>query len=116
MAQVVPKWGKVINMAKSKARKVVTKAVNLKASRRPVKAVSISTPIPTPKVDRKAERKPSSGVPQHNGNGNGNGNGHANGNGKAPLTAAAGGGIDTRLEAGTIKTKSGGDLTEKVRE
>jgi RNA polymerase primary sigma factor len=92
-----------INMPKSKVKKVAPKAASPKASRkragRPT-AISAAQTKPNPR---------SNGAPHQNGSSNG----ASNGNHAAPTENAA---AEPRLDAGSIKTKSGVDLTEKVRE
>src|SRR5579862_2480925 len=86
-------------MSKPKAKKNTSKIVLPKTSHR--KTVRSKSP---PAVELKADRKLNGATPH---------------NGAAVLTPArdaASDAADTRLEAGTIKTKSGVDLTEKIRE
>jgi RNA polymerase primary sigma factor len=99
-------------MAKPKAKKA-TKSIRPKTLRKRAGRPSATVPLPESRGRIKLDLK-TNGTPQrHNGNGNGNGNGHA-----APASATTGAdkSIDTRLDAGSIRTKSGVDLTEKVRE
>jgi RNA polymerase primary sigma factor len=90
-------------MAKLKAKRPVTKLTHPKTARK--KAGRTSTPHPAP-VAAKGDRKSTNGangVPHKNGSANG-----------APAAETS---VDSKmLDAGTIKTKSGVDLTEKVRE
>jgi RNA polymerase primary sigma factor len=96
-------------MAKSRTKKVKIKNISLKSARRKGgRSASIHGA-----GDTKAERK-TNGELHSNGSARHNGapEGHAK-----PANAPAGDGpADKPLDAGTIKTKSGVDLTEKVRE
>src|SRR6266852_3581560 len=92
-------------MAKSKAKK--TKAINSKTPRGRVGRPLIVNSVTETKADRK-----SIGAPHHNGNG---------ASAPAPSKSPAGPkssetAPEHRLEAGSMKTKSGVDLTEKIRE
>jgi RNA polymerase primary sigma factor len=94
-------------MAKSKAKKITSKSAVSKPQHK--RAVRPKTP---PVVVLKTDRRPSHAGPHHNGH-----NGHNGSPVPAPARAAgADGAADPKLDAGTIKTKSGVDLTEKVRE
>src|SRR5581483_1472413 len=92
-------------MAKLKAKKAVSKTAHSKTIHR-----RVGRPAKTSVVLAKSNPR-TNGAPHHNGNGNGNGNG-APGS-PAAVTDTA---VDSRLDAGSIRTKSGVDLTEKVRE
>src|SRR5579884_4137105 len=86
----------IVNMVKAKVKKNVPKNVPSRAARK--KAGRITTPQ-TVATSRADSTKSSNGV---------NGSAHANGE------SAESDGVT--LDAGSIKTKSGVDLTEKVRE
>ncbi len=101
-------------MAKPKAKKA-TKIVRSKAPRKRVGRPSATVPLPESRVRIKLDRKTNGASHPHNGNGNGNGSGNGHGTPASPA-AGAGNAVDTRLDAGSIRTKSGVDLTEKVRE
>src|ERR1700722_5503653 len=90
-----------ITMVKSRVKKVANKPAAARTSHKKVgRATTHST------AQTKADHK-SNGASHHH-------NGHQNG---APVPAAGEAvGPETRLDAGSIKTKSGVDLTEKVRE
>ncbi len=90
-------------MAKLKAKRAISKITHPKTARKKTGRVSnISNPPVAAKADRKS----------HNG-----ANGTLQKNGAANGTAAPDAAMETKiLDAGTIKTKSGVDLTEKVRE
>jgi RNA polymerase primary sigma factor len=85
------------NMVKSKAKRANIKAVHPKAGRKSSSRASAAAP------EAKTNHKPNS-APQRNGAAH------------APATTSTTAPADPRLDAGSIKTKSGVDLTEKVRE
>ncbi|MDB6108456.1 MAG: polymerase sigma factor RpoD, partial [Pedosphaera sp.] len=84
-------------MVKSKAKRAVVKATPLKAGRKSFSRISAAAP------QTKTSHK-SNSVPQRNGEAH------------PPAATSAPAPADPRLDAGSIKTKSGVDLTEKVRE
>src|SRR5580692_4456434 len=92
-----------INMLKSKVKKAAPKAAPLKASRK-----RAGRPTAISQAETKSNPR-SNGAPHQNGSSNGASNGHH----AAPAESGA---AEPRLDAGSIKTKSGVDLTEKVRE
>jgi RNA polymerase primary sigma factor len=86
-------------MVKSKVKKAASRIVAVKASRKKAGKHAV-----TPAAEEKNSRK-HNGAPHSNGSAK-----SANG---APIAGAT---PDPRIDAGSIKTKSGVDLTEKVRE
>jgi len=88
-------------MPKSKVKKAAPKAAPLKASRK-----LAGRPATVSSTDAKSN-------PRSNGNGAPHHNGSSNGASAAPIEPPS---AEPRLDAGSIKTKSGVDLTEKVRE
>src|SRR5579883_1033472 len=91
-------------MVKAKVKKNVSKNAQTKATRKRAGRPTLSSTSTAPETaDSKVNQA------------NGNGASHLNGDSQ-PETAADGVGPDARLDAGSIKTKSGVDLTEKVRE
>jgi len=97
-------------MVKTKGKRAAARAVHHKAGRKsPGRATSAAHDLKTHKTN---------GAPHRNGHSNGNGNGalHAAPVPASETTAASGAPVDPKLDTGTIKTKSGVDLTEKVRE
>jgi len=93
-------------MVKSKVKKAVTKT-NSAPKKRGRPPLNSATPAGSP-ADAKTN-----GAPHHR-NDSGRVNGAPTGTAGQPLVAETV--VDTRLDAGSIKTKSGVDLTEKVRE
>ena len=92
-------------MVKSKAKKAASKTVQSKTFRKRVGR-------PTNASITEAKGSPrTNGAHHHNGHNNGNGNGTP-----GSLAAATEPTTETRLDAGSIRTKSGVDLTEKVKE
>ena len=88
-------------MVKSRVKKVASKPIAPKVVRK-----RTGRPTTHSAAEAKSDAK-SNGAPHHH-------NGHQNG-----AAAPAAGGeavVEPRLDAGSIKTKSGVDLTEKVRE
>src|SRR5581483_10476451 len=89
-------------MVKTKGKRTAAKAVHHKTGRKsPGRTLSATTEAAT--------NHKTNGVPHRNGNG-------ATPSVAAPGTVVPGAPLDPKLDAGTIKTKSGVDLTEKVRE
>ncbi len=89
-------------MVKTKGKRTAAKAVHHKTGRKSPGRTLSATP-------EAATNHKTNGVPHRNGNG-------ATPSVAAPGAVVPGAPLDPKLDAGTIKTKSGVDLTEKVRE
>jgi len=91
-------------MAKSKAKKKkASKPVAVKTAKKRNTRMVVAPTASLPRTDRRPLAQ--------------NGAAHANGSARPPAANGAEGAVDQKvLDAGTIKTKSGVDLTEKVRE